>query len=68
MQYLLPERTSAFSYIQIRTESRLLIQAACKYCGESRLVSVHDGSLQLWEYGHACNTSVNRQLRVRRAA
>lgn len=33
---------------------RLLIRSVCAACGESKLVSKHDGSLELWETGHCC--------------
>lgn len=38
----------------IRAGDSILIKSTCKRCGESDVVSVMDGSLQIWETGHAC--------------
>ena len=46
-----------FSLTSVRTESRLLIQSTCRQCGASRLVSMHDGSLDKWENEHMCKQS-----------
>lgn len=37
---------------------RLLIESACALCGESKLVSHHDGSLERWETGHDCPAKI----------
>lgn len=44
----------AFTRTLERSGSRLMIRSACAQCGESNLVSKHDGSLQDWEDGHRC--------------
>lgn len=46
-----PER---FTHTLVRSGRRLLIESACALCGESRLVSRHDGSLEAWESAHRC--------------
>jgi hypothetical protein len=48
---------AAFTHTLERSESRLMIRSACADCGQSQLVSEHDGSLQEWEDGHRCELS-----------
>jgi len=45
---------AAFTRTLERSGSRLLIRSACQDCGDSKLVSQHDGTLQEWEDGHRC--------------
>jgi hypothetical protein len=35
-------------------DGRIVIKSTCKNCGAFRLVSVRDGSLELWESQHEC--------------
>lgn len=35
-------------------DGRVVIKSTCESCGESRLVSLRDGSLSLWEARHEC--------------
>jgi hypothetical protein len=35
-------------------ENRAVIKSTCKKCGESKLVSIRDGSLAKWEAQHTC--------------
>jgi hypothetical protein len=44
----------AFTRSLVRTELRLMILSTCLTCGEGRLVSSADGSLDEWEDGHEC--------------
>jgi len=46
-----------FDHEMVFAESRTLITSTCKKCGESRIVSTADGSLEGWEKGHACRAS-----------
>jgi hypothetical protein len=48
---------SGFTHILVRLEQRLLIRSSCSVCGESKLVSHSDGSLDEWENGHRCRKS-----------
>jgi hypothetical protein len=45
---------AAFTRTLERSGSRLMIRSACASCGDSKLVSKVDGSLQEWEDGHRC--------------
>jgi len=38
----------------VREGFRLMIESTCLGCGESRLVSHSDGSLEQWEQQHHC--------------
>ena len=49
--------TFRFSLSCVRTESRLLIHSTCRQCGASRLVSMHDGTLDQWHKEHVCGQS-----------
>lgn len=44
----------SFDRSLIRDGVRLIIRSACILCGESKLVSSADGSLDDWEDGHQC--------------
>ncbi len=48
---------AAFTRTLERFEARLMIRSMCAQCGDSMLVSRHDGSLQEWEDGHRCHFS-----------
>lgn len=48
------DTAAAFTRTLERSGARLLIRSACVKCGDSKLVSKHDGSLQEWEDGHRC--------------
>lgn len=39
------------------TDTRLLIASTCNGCGESKLVSEFDGSLERWEEEHVCGAA-----------
>jgi hypothetical protein len=52
------EFPAAFTRTLERSGSRLMIRSVCAQCGDSSLVSKHDGSLQAWEDGHRCGLSV----------
>ena len=43
-----------FARKPFREEQRLLLESTCLCCGESRVLSAGDGSLQEWEENHAC--------------
>jgi len=47
-------KTPEFSRALTPVESRLLIASTCLKCGESKLVSSSDGSLEEWEEEHRC--------------
>jgi len=50
-----PTKPPGFSRALTRLESRLLIASTCLKCGESKLASSSDGSLQEWENDHKCD-------------
>jgi hypothetical protein len=35
-------------------DGRVVIKSSCRKCGESKLVSIRDGSLAKWESQHVC--------------
>ena len=37
--------------------ARTMIHSVCSQCGDSRLLSAHDESLQEWESSHSCAAS-----------
>jgi len=41
--------------------ARTMIHSVCSQCGESRLLSAHDESLQEWENSHRCAGSNRKQ-------
>lgn len=43
-----------FTHTLERSGSRLMIRSICASCGNSKLVSKYDGSLQQWEDSHSC--------------
>jgi hypothetical protein len=43
-----------FSRQLFKDGERVLILSNCLVCGEARIGSSYDGSLQEWESGHAC--------------
>ncbi len=50
---MLPEK-QAFDHQPARVKERLLLESTCLRCGESRLVSAADGTLEDWEDTHLC--------------
>jgi hypothetical protein len=52
---------AAFTRTLERTGSRLMIRSVCATCGDSELVSKHDGSLQDWEDGHHCKAAEEKK-------
>jgi hypothetical protein len=52
-----------FTLAAVLLENRVLIRSTCKKCGASRVVSVSDGSLRLWEDGHKCRMGAVRRMR-----
>lgn len=51
----------AFTRTLERSGSRLMIRSVCAACGDSKLVSKHDGSLQDWEDGHHCEEAETKK-------
>lgn len=51
----------AFTRTLERSGSRLMIRSVCAGCGDSKLVSKHDGSLQDWEDGHHCKRAEEKK-------
>ena len=47
----------------VRQDSRLLIESTCARCGEMRIVSHSDGSLERWEQQHECDPD-KRSIRL----
>jgi hypothetical protein len=43
-----------FSRELFKDGERVLILSNCRVCGEARIGSSYDGSLQEWESGHTC--------------
>ena len=43
-----------FSRLLFKDGERVLILFNCLVCGEARIGSSYDGSLQEWESGHTC--------------
>lgn len=43
-----------FARSLVRAESCLLVYSVCLLCGEGKLLSPGDGSLNDWEDGHQC--------------
>lgn len=39
----------------VRQEFDLKFRSTCQSCGESRILSAADGSLQEWQDGHKCS-------------
>lgn len=48
-----------FDRALVRTGSRLMICSTCLKCGESKVVSSADGSLDGWEEGHQCRPAIS---------
>jgi hypothetical protein len=49
----------SFFHTAIQTDDlRMMILSGCTRCGESRVVSQHDGSLDEWESTHCCSDQV----------
>jgi hypothetical protein len=46
--------SGCFSRELFKDGERVLILSNCLVCGEARIGSAYDGSLQDWESGHAC--------------
>lgn len=44
----------AFSRSLVHVEQRLMILSTCLSCGESRMVSSDDDSIEEWESRHRC--------------
>jgi hypothetical protein len=44
-----------FHHLPVRVNGHLLIKSECVRCGQSRVVSAADGSLEAWETTHRCN-------------
>jgi len=57
MESKTPEMSRAFYHSEIRSEGRLFIQSSCKHCGQVKIVSEFDHSLQKWEEDHHCQHS-----------
>jgi len=51
---LLTAVSDNFTRQLIQEGERSLILTNCQMCGESRIVTYYDGSLQEWEGAHAC--------------
>jgi hypothetical protein len=51
---LLSPASSSFSRQLFKHKERLLILSNCQICGEARIGTSYDGSLQEWESEHAC--------------
>jgi hypothetical protein len=47
-----------FSRELFKDGGRVLILSSCLLCGEARVGSSYDGSLEEWESGHACASCV----------
>jgi hypothetical protein len=43
-----------FTRTLIKRERRLMIRSVCAKCGESKVVSASDGTLDDWEDSHKC--------------
>lgn len=48
----------SFTHTIEQHDDRILIRSFCSHCGTSRLVSVSDGSIHLWESTHNCRTAL----------
>jgi hypothetical protein len=48
------EMLNRFARKPLRLESRLLVHSVCNHCGDSKIGSFHDGSMQEWEASHKC--------------
>ncbi len=52
-----PDNVRSFVRGHIQIADRLLIESTCRNCGQSKVASHHDGSLERWEDGHICEHS-----------
>lgn len=43
-----------FAHSPVYEASRVMVLSICGRCGDSQVVSWHDGSLQHWEREHIC--------------
>ena len=50
------ENKADYQRTPVRTDARLMIQSCCVKCGESKLVSHYDSSLEVWETQHQCKS------------
>lgn len=46
-----------FSYSLLQVKKRTVILARCEKCGQQRVCSTWDGSLQHWQRSHQCGDS-----------
>lgn len=57
-----------FILTPVQVADRMMIRSACAKCGESRLVSMYDRSLEKWERRHRCKSEslkpAKRWLRI----
>jgi hypothetical protein len=45
---------SAFAHKQVQAGQHTLIKSTCNNCGDSRILSAQDDSLERWERDHKC--------------
>lgn len=45
---------SDFRIDLVRSDTQMKLRSVCLKCGEERIVSVMDGSLEQWHDGHQC--------------
>ena len=55
--------SSPFVRTLVREDQRLMIQSICQKCGEMRILSHSDGSLDQWEEQHECDAD-ERSIRL----
>jgi len=48
---------NTFARRPIEAKGKTLIHSVCKNCGDSRLLSYSDGTLEAWETEHDCRTA-----------
>jgi hypothetical protein len=52
----MPDATSGFdNKLACDEDGTVRIKSICKECGDSRTVSIRDGSLKRWESHHTCS-------------
>jgi hypothetical protein len=47
-------KTTKFAHTIVHKSGRVMIRSSCTQCGASNIVSIADGSLQVWENEHVC--------------
>jgi hypothetical protein len=50
-----------FDHKPARVQGRLLLESICVQCGESKIVSAADETLEKWEDGHVCTQAQQPQ-------